>query len=128
MQNLWKNSTLSDGETALNDLESAYMLGQLGLWILIALKHGPKHMADIRDFIIEHTDGVVAADDRSIYRTLGRYHASGLISFTEVASTRGRSLKVYELTPMGVSTTSSFLKRNIFPLFALESIIRNGIE
>ena len=85
-------------------------------------------MAEIRNFIESNTDHVVVADDRSIYRTLRRFHAGGLISFSEVPSRRGRSLKVYELSEAGASTANVFLKRNIFPLFRLESKIREGIK
>ena len=52
--------------------EEVYKKGHLTLWILLSLKHSPKHMTQIKRFLQAYTDGTLWADDKSIYRALRR--------------------------------------------------------
>jgi DNA-binding PadR family transcriptional regulator len=123
MLNPWNSKNTPEAGRLLKEFEDAYKLGKLGLWIIIALKHGPKHMADIRSFISESTDDAVSADDRSIYRTLRRFHTSGMLSYIQVSSSRGRSFKVYGLTEVGIAVSNEFLERNVRPLIKLNDVL-----
>ena len=96
----------------LNNWEEVAKRGQLTLWVLLALKDGPKHMADIKRFIAEATNETIAADDRSLYRALRRYHQAEMLEFTSQPGS-GPDLKVYELSPIGREVLRQFIERNI---------------
>ena len=100
-------------QTLLAGWEATYKMGQLSLWVMLALKAGPKHMAQIKQFIGEASGSVVTADDKSIYRALRRYHDADLVSFEMQPSSNGPDLKVYTLTMTGRNVLGHFLQRNI---------------
>ena len=60
-------------ETLLEGWEDVHKRGQLTLWILLALKDGPKHMQKIKRFISDITSMSISADDKSMYRALRRF-------------------------------------------------------
>jgi len=96
--------------------EDIHKRGQLTLWIMLALKDGPKHMAAIKSFITQATHGAITADDQSMYRALRRYYDTELVSFT-AAPGNGPDLKVYDLSPIGAQVLEQFLARNLRPIF-----------
>ena len=97
--------------------EDVYKMGQLSLWIMLALKDGAKHMNQIKDFVLDATDGVVAADDKSMYRSLRRYNDSELITYEMIPGEGGPALKQYRLTETGQRVLQAFLQRNIHIFF-----------
>lgn len=98
----------------LNGWEDNYKQGQLTLWIMLALKDGSKHMALIKDFILDATHGHISADDKSLYRALRRYNDAELVAYTEKPSHGGGpDHKVYALTAIGKRILDVFLDRNI---------------
>ncbi len=101
----------------LEGWEEVFKKGQLTFWIMLALKHGPKHMADIKSFIDEATGGTLSADDKSMYRALRRYFDAELIDFTAEAGDGGPDRKVYSLTPIGQKVLARFVDRNITSVF-----------
>jgi PadR family transcriptional regulator PadR len=86
--------------------------GQLTLWVLLALKEGPKHMADIKTFIAKATGDLITVDDKSLYRALRRYHQTEMLTFT-TAPGNGPDRKVYALSPIGAEVLRQFIDRNI---------------
>lgn len=107
-------ATLSDYEDQLlAGWEEIYKRGQLTLWILIALLDGPKHMSAIKDYIEAHTNGMLTADDQSMYRALRRYAEAELVSFKSIQSTNGPDKKIYILTSTGENVLRQFVARNI---------------
>jgi len=90
---------------------------QLTLWILLALKESPKHMGDIRSFLHTATDGLVSADDKSIYRALRRFNDAQLVDFVTEKNERGPDKKVYNLSEIGEKVLNSYTDRNIKGLF-----------
>ena len=104
-------------KSLLKAWEDVYKKGQLTLWILLALKDGPKHMAEIKQFIAEHTHDALRADDKSMYRALRRYHAAEMIAFTAAPGAGGPDRKVFELAPTGRRVLKAFCARNIVPIF-----------
>lgn len=116
-------------QTLLSGWEEVYKKGQLSLWILLALKDGPKHMAAIKQRVAELTNHTLMADDKSMYRALRRYSDAELVSHTSKPSTGGPDLKVYSLTKVGVAVLQVFLRRNITDVFykpEVQSLIRKG--
>jgi PadR family transcriptional regulator PadR len=100
----------------LDGWEDVFKKGQLTLWIMLALKDGPKHMADIKYFIQHATNGTLSADDKSMYRALRRYYDAELLDFT-TKSGNGPDLKIYSLTKIGSRVLDSFVERNITKVF-----------
>lgn len=97
--------------------EDVYRKSQLTMWLLLALKAGPKHMALIKQFVADLTNQTVTPDDKSMYRALRRLHEGELLSFKSVASDNGPDLKVYSLTNTGHKVLQAFLERNIIKVF-----------
>jgi PadR family transcriptional regulator PadR len=100
----------------LDGWEEVFKKGQLTLWIMLALKDGPKHMTDIKQFIYHATNGTLSADDKSMYRALRRYYDAEMLDFT-TKSSKGPDLKIYSLTKIGSSVLDSFVERNITRVF-----------
>lgn len=111
-----KDMTLYEAEL-LAGWEEAYKKGQLTLLILLALKDGPKHMASIKDFIKTVTNGNLAADDKSLYRSLRRHNTVEMIDFKQLPGNGGPERKVYHLTDIGMKVLDEFVARNINALF-----------
>lgn len=109
-------------QTLLEGWEAVYKKSQLTLWILLALKDGPKHMAQIKAFIDQTTNGQMSSDDKSFYRALRRFSQAELIDYTAKASKNGPDKKIYKLTPLGKSILESFIDRNINNIFYNQTI------
>lgn len=101
----------------LEGWEMAYKKGQLTFLILLALKDGPKYMAEIKEFIKAVSDGNMQADDKSMYRALRRHDEVEMIAFTQVPGEGGPERKVYELTATGKKVLDEFIERNITGLY-----------
>ncbi len=98
--------------------EDVHKQGQLTMWIMLALKDGPKYMAEIRQFILNATKHRISADDKSLYRALRRYHDSEMVEFSERPSPGGGpDRKVYALSQVGATVLQNFLKHNVVQVF-----------
>jgi len=97
--------------------EEIYKKGQLTFWILLALIHGPKHMAQIKRFIDAYTNGTLVADDKSMYRALRRYYDAELVNFRLKTGKSGPELKMYFLSETGQKVLDNFVQRNIIGVF-----------
>ncbi len=106
----------------LTGWEEVFKKGQLTLWIMLALKDGPKHMAAIKDFIEVATDNSLSADNQSMYRALRRYHNVDMVGYVQEAGKSGADRKVYNLTETGARVLQSFVERNISNVFYKPSI------
>lgn len=104
-------------QSLLKAWEEVYKKGQLTLWILLALKDGPKHMAEIKQFIATQTRATLNADDKSMYRALRRYQAAEMIDFKPAPGAGGPDRKIYELTAAGKRVLAAFCERNITQIF-----------
>jgi len=115
-------------QTLLVGWESTYKMGQLSLWLMLSLKDGPKHMAQIKQFIERATSGNLTADDKSIYRALRRYFDAELVSFDMKPGTSGPDLKVYALTEIGRRVLERFLARNVRVFYdtSIRALIEEG--
>jgi PadR family transcriptional regulator, regulatory protein PadR len=105
------------GTKLLSSWEEVYKKGQLTLWIMIALKDGPKHMGAIKAFIQEATNGTLEADNQSMYRALRRYYDAELLDAASKPGKSGADRKVYQLSKLGEQVLDSFVRRNITQVF-----------
>ena len=101
----------------LNGWEDVAKKGQLTLWIMLALKDGPKHMSEIKVFIDTATNGTMSADDQSMYRALRRYYDAEMITYIQASGKGGPDLKIYSLTQVGSKILHQFIQRNIVSVF-----------
>lgn len=100
----------------LEGWEEVFKKGQLTLWIMLALKDGPKHMAEIKAFITSATNHSLSADDQSMYRALRRYNDAEMVDFTTKPG-KGPDRKVYSLSGVGAKVLENFIQRNIVEVF-----------
>ncbi len=107
----------------LEGWEEVAKKGQLTLWIMLALRDGPKHMTQIKAFINRATNGTISADDQSIYRALRRYSEADLVSFSSAPGKKGGpDLKIYDLAGSGHKVLSTFVDRNIVSIFFKDNV------
>ena len=111
----------------LSGWEDVYLKSQLTLWLLISLKEGDKHMAEIKTFIASATNQVLSPDNKSMYRSLRRLTAGQMIDYRQRPAKSGPDYKVYSLTKAGKSVLATFLERNITAVY-YNPKIRNLIE
>ncbi len=97
----------------LNGWEEVFKRGQLTFWVLLALRDGPKHMAEIRTWMSDISGGTLVVEDRSLYRALQRFHDSELVESSSVPGNRGPDRKQYALSPVGERVLSAFIERNV---------------
>ncbi len=123
---MWQSSY---EQQLLSGWEEVYKKGQLTLWIMLALKDGPKHMSQLKLFIVKNSGGTLSADDKSLYRALRRYYDVEMLDFSSQEAPGGPDLKVYRLTELGSRLLESFLERNIIRPFynvTMERLIKKG--
>ena len=108
----------------LEGWEEVYKKGQLTLWIMLALKNGEKHMAEIKNFMENSTNNSLTADDKSMYRSLRRYYDVEMIDFTNQPSESGPDKKLYQLTDSGRKILERFIERNISSVFYKDQVIK----
>jgi len=111
-------------QTLLDGWEDVFKKGQLTLWILLALKAGPKHMAEIKTFISEATNNLLEADDKSMYRALRRFTDVEMLDYTIEPNDKGPDRKMYSLTTIGASVLDAFVQRNLLDTFFKPSVRR----
>lgn len=109
-------------QSLLRGWEDVYKKGQLTFWILLALKDGPKHMAEIKQFIAEQTHDTLVADDKSMYRALRRYRSAEMIVFKSAPGNGGPERKIFALASAGSRVLAAFCERNIIPVFYQSNI------
>ena len=100
-------------QTLLNGWEDVAKRSDLTLWVLLALKDGPKIMAEIKQFMLTATHGIVDADDKSMYRALRRFADAEIVAHTTLANPSGPNHKQYALTPTGGHVLAAYVQRNI---------------
>lgn len=109
--------------TLLEGWEEVFKRGQLTFWVLLSLREGPKHMAQIREWLAEMTDGMVSAEERSLYRSLQRFYDSELVTASSATGHRGPERKVYALSSSGERVLAAFIDRDI-RLFSKPEVLR----
>lgn len=122
--------SLSDYEQVLlTGWEDVFKKSQLTLWLLLALKDGEKHTAQIDTFMREATDESIVADTQSMYRALRRLADAGMVAYRQQPNDKGPERKVYMLTESGGRVLQEFLQRNIINVLykpSVQALIRKG--
>lgn len=106
----------------LNQWEESYKKGLLSFWILFSLTQRSMYAYEMKEEIINFSQGSISADDNSIYRALRRFTTAGLIEGTMSPSPSGPDRKYFSLTPRGTDLLRQFIERNIL-IFQSEDFI-----
>lgn len=107
-----KNSSQLVGEL-LGNWEEVYKKGLLTFWILLFLYERPGYAYEMSTTITELSQGMVSADEKSMYRALSRFESLGIVESEFQESSVGPQRRYYHLTPTGVSLLKEFIRRNI---------------
>ena len=100
-------------EKLLLSWEETYKKGQLTLWIFLALKEQPKYADEIKQFIINQSEGTMTCEEQSLYRVLRKFEHIDVLQFENQKGNKGPDRKYYSLTPLGNELFDRFVKRNI---------------
>ncbi len=116
-------------ETLLRQWEQSYKRGLLSFWILLLLNEREMYAYEMRDEIRQMSQGMMVADDNSIYRALKRFAGTGLIHSEKRPSDLGPPRRYFALTQMGQQLLAAFIRRNVLVfqqpqvLKAIENVI-----
>lgn len=106
-----KNSTQVD--ELLKNWEEVYKKGFLTFWILLFLHERPAYAYEMSTAITELSQGMVSADEKSMYRALSRFETFGIVSSELELSNLGPRRRYYHLTDSGLALLRRFIQRNI---------------
>lgn len=97
----------------LHQWEQAYKKGLLTFWILLSLSERPMYAYEMREKIMEFSQGSIVADENSIYRALKRFADSGIVISEMRPSEIGPERKYFQLSLIGCDLLEQFIDRNI---------------
>lgn len=97
----------------LENWEGVYKKGLLTFWILLLLDEKAYYPYEMSAEITRLSEGVVSADDNSIYRAISRFEEMGLVISQIGESKLGPPRKYYRLTKNGRELLRRFIERNI---------------
>ena len=106
----------------LHQWEQSYKKGLLTFWILLSLSEQAMYAYEMREKIMEFSQGSIVADENSIYRALKRFAVSGIVKSEMRPSEIGPDRKYFELSSTGCDLLEQFIDRNISVLQA-ESVV-----
>lgn len=106
-----KNSSQVD--KLLKNWEEVYKKGLLTFWILLFLRERPAYAYEMSTAITELSQGMVSADEKSMYRALNRFESLGIVRGELEQSNLGPPRRYYRLTDVGLVLLKRFIERNI---------------
>jgi DNA-binding PadR family transcriptional regulator len=99
--------------TLLEQWESVYKKGLLTFWLLLLLHDRPMYVFEMGQALAAISQGTVTADDKSLYRALRRFAATGLVESAWQPSAVGPRRRYYHLTELGTELLRRFVRRNV---------------
>lgn len=121
-------------EQLLENWESVYKKGLLTFWLLLLLDEKPSYPYEMSAAVQSISQGMMTADENSIYRAINRFEEMGLVVSQAGESKVGPPRKYYRLTETGRELLRRFIERNILvfehPAVAerIHKIVQNGGE
>ncbi|MCL4489266.1 MAG: PadR family transcriptional regulator [Chloroflexi bacterium] len=103
----------SQVDELLKNWEEIYKKGLLTFWILLFLYERPAYAYEMSTAITELSQGMVSADEKSMYRALNRFEALGILRSELERSDLGPQRRYYRLTDAGLALLRRFIERNI---------------
>ncbi len=103
----------SQVDELLTNWEEVYKKGLLTFWILLFLHERPAYAYEMSTAITELSQGMISADEKSMYRALNRFEALGIVCSELEQSNLGPARRYYRLTNLGLALLRQFIQRNI---------------
>jgi DNA-binding PadR family transcriptional regulator len=100
-------------QALLEQWESVYKKGLLTFWLLLMLYDRPMYVFEMGQELEGASQGTITADEKSLYRALGRFKAMGLVESTWQPSDVGPRRRYYHLTQLGTELLRRFVQRNV---------------
>jgi PadR family transcriptional regulator PadR len=97
----------------LDQWESVYKKGLLTFWLLLLLHERPMYVFEMGQELDRVSQGTINADEKSLYRALRRFEATGLVQSSWQPSDVGPRRRYYHLTELGTEMLRRFTRRNI---------------
>ncbi len=97
----------------LKNWEEVYKKGLLTFWMLLFLYDRPAYAYEMSAAVTELSQGMISADENSMYRALGRFETLGLVESELRQSNLGPPRRYYRLTQTGLALLNKFIQRNI---------------
>jgi PadR family transcriptional regulator PadR len=97
----------------LDQWESVYKKGLLTFWLLLLLHERPMYVFEMGQELDSISQGTINADEKSLYRALRRFEATGLVQSSWQPSDVGPRRRYYHLTELGTEMLRRFTRRNI---------------
>ncbi len=97
----------------LDQWESVYKKGLLTFWLLLLLNERPMYVFEMGQELDSVSQGTINADEKSLYRALRRFEATGLVQSSWQPSDVGPRRRYYHLTELGTELLRHFARRNI---------------
>ena len=116
----------------LENWESVYKKGLLTFWLLLLLDEKPCYPYEMSAEVTRLSEGLISADDNSMYRAISRFEEMGLVVSQSGESKLGPPRKYYRLTSKGRELLRRFIERNILifqrPLVSgrIQHVLQNG--
>ena len=99
--------------TLLEQWESVYKKGLLTFWLLLLLYGRSMYVFEMGQALADLSRGTISADEKSLYRALRRFEATGLVKSTWRPSEVGPRRRYYDLTDLGMALLRRFTQRNL---------------
>ena len=119
-------------QALLEQWESVYKKGLLTFWLLLMLHERAMYVFEMGQELASFSQGTVTADEKSLYRALRRFKATGLVDSTWQPSNVGPRRRYYHLTPLGTELLRRFVQRNVLiyqnpaVISGLNRLLQNG--
>ncbi|MEJ2733871.1 MAG: PadR family transcriptional regulator [Anaerolineae bacterium] len=97
----------------LEQWESVYKKGLLTFWLLLLLHERPMYVFEMGQELDTVSQGTINVDEKSLYRALRRFEATGLVQSSWQPSDIGPRRRYYHLTELGTELLRRFTRRNI---------------
>jgi len=108
-----ENDPVEQIDELLSKWEESYKKGLLSFWILLQLKQRPTYPFEMKDIILDLSQGTISAEENSLYRALRRFEDLHIVTSKLKPAGHGPDRRYYELTPRGQELLRAFIKRNI---------------
>ncbi|HEX6270743.1 MAG TPA: PadR family transcriptional regulator [Anaerolineales bacterium] len=123
---------MADINQLLENWEGVYKKGLLTFWLLLLLDEKSCYPYEMGAEVTRLSEGIISADDNSIYRAISRFEEMGLVISQSGESKLGPPRKYYRLTKKGRELLRRFIERNILifqhPRVAerVQHVLQNG--
>jgi PadR family transcriptional regulator PadR len=112
--------------TLLEQWEGVYKKGLLTFWLLLLLHKRSSYVFEMGQQLDSISRGSISADEKSLYRALRRFEATGLVKSTWRPSDVGPRRRYYSLTDLGTALLREFVQRNVVVFW--EPAVRDRLE